>query len=44
MKRECLPVWPRYHRAEDVIMDFSGQGKPEPGKDPWGAELDAAAD
>ncbi len=38
-----LPAWPKYDRAQDVIMDFAGNGKAVPGKDPWGAELDAAA-
>lgn len=38
-----LPDWPRYDRAEDVIMDFSAKGKAVPEKDPWGPELDAAS-
>lgn len=38
-----LPVWPRYERARDEIMDFATSGNAVPGKDPWGAELDAAA-
>jgi para-nitrobenzyl esterase len=37
-----LPEWPRYERAKDVIMDFAPSGTAVPGKDPWGAELDAA--
>lgn len=37
-----LPAWPRYDRSQDVIMDFSMDGKPVPGMDPWGAELDAS--
>jgi para-nitrobenzyl esterase len=37
-----LPAWPRYTRASDAIMDFTANGKAEPGKDPWGADLDAA--
>ena len=39
-----LPNWPRYDRAQDVIMDFSSGGVPVPAKDPWGAELDAAGE
>jgi para-nitrobenzyl esterase len=38
-----LPKWPRYDSAQDVIMDFATSGDAVPGKDPWGAELDAAA-
>lgn len=38
-----LPVWPRYQRARDEIMDFAASGRAEPGKDGWGTELDAAA-
>ena len=38
-----LPAWPRYDRAKDEIMDFAASGAAVPGKDPWGAELDAAA-
>ena len=38
-----LPAWPRYSRATDEIMDFAASGKAEPQKDPWGAEIDAAA-
>lgn len=38
-----LPAWPKYSAASDVIMDFAGNGVATPGKDPWGAELDAAA-
>jgi len=37
-----LPVWPRYARASDTIMDFAATGKPVAGKDPWGSEIDAA--
>jgi para-nitrobenzyl esterase len=37
-----LPAWPRYSPASDVIMDFAPDGQAVPGKDPWGAELDAA--
>lgn len=38
-----LPLWPRYDRAKDEIMDFARDGRAVPGRDPWGAELDAAA-
>ncbi|KRA83962.1 carboxylesterase/lipase family protein [Altererythrobacter sp. Root672] len=38
-----LPAWPKYDRSKDEIMDFATNGKAVPGKDPWGAELDAAA-
>ena len=38
-----LPAWPKYDRAQDRIMDFSPGGKAVPEKDPWGADLDAAA-
>ena len=38
-----LPAWPKYDRAKDEIMDFATNGRAVPGKDPWGAELDAAA-
>lgn len=37
-----LPTWPQYTAANDTIMDFAGDGMAMPGKDPWGAELDAA--
>jgi para-nitrobenzyl esterase len=37
-----LPVWPRYSRAADVIVNFTEDGTVVPQKDPWGAELDAA--
>lgn len=30
-----LPVWPRYERAKDQIMDFAPDGRAVPGKDPW---------
>jgi para-nitrobenzyl esterase len=36
-----LPRWPRYDHEQDVIMDFATSGEAVPGKDPWGAELDA---
>ena len=38
-----LPKWPRYARARDEIMDFAASGEPVVQKDPWGAEIDAAA-
>lgn len=38
-----LPAWPRYERAKDEIMDFATTGEAVPGRDPWGAEMDAAA-
>jgi para-nitrobenzyl esterase len=37
-----LPVWPRYDRARDEIMDFAASAMAVPGKDPWGDEMDAA--
>jgi para-nitrobenzyl esterase len=37
-----LPVWPRYDAKSDPVMDFSVSGRPEPQKDPWGAEIDVA--
>lgn len=41
-KHGGLPQWPGYTKAGDQIMDFSANGKAEPQKDPWGAELAAA--
>lgn len=38
-----LPAWPKYSAATDQIMDFAGNGVATPGKDPWGADIDAAA-
>jgi para-nitrobenzyl esterase len=38
-----LAAWPRYDRAQDEIMDFAATGAAVPGKDPWGAQMDAAA-
>lgn len=35
-----LPAWPKYDPAGDSLMDFSAAGKAEPGKDPWGADID----
>ena len=39
-----LPAWPHYDAAKDVIMDFTPSGRAVPGKDPWAADIDAAAD
>jgi len=38
-----LPLWPRYSRAADRIMDFASDGRAVPAKDPLGPEIDAAA-
>ena len=38
-----LPAWPHYDAAKDVIMDFTPSGRAVPGKDPWAADIDAAA-
>jgi para-nitrobenzyl esterase len=38
-----LPRWPRYQAASDPLMDFAADGRAVPQKDPWGAEIDAAA-
>jgi para-nitrobenzyl esterase len=38
-----LPTWPRYARSADQIMDFAEDGQAVAQKDPWGAEIDAAA-
>ncbi|WP_428027872.1 carboxylesterase/lipase family protein [Altererythrobacter sp.] len=40
---EGLPLWPRYDRDSDVIMDFSEEGEAVAQEDPWGPEIDAAA-
>lgn len=37
-----LPPWPRYARADDRIMDFTGKGEAVSGTDPLGSELDVA--
>ncbi len=37
-----LTDWPRFSRANDVIVDFTDSGKAIAQKDPWGAEIDAA--
>ena len=36
-----LPVWPRYSKAADAIMDFSASGTAIPGKDPLTFEAPA---
>lgn len=38
-----MPVWPRYARETDQIMDFAENGQAIAHKDPWGAEIDAFA-
>lgn len=38
-----LPVWPRYTKAGDEMMDFAADGAMKPGKDPWSAQLDKVA-
>jgi len=38
-----LPAWPRYDAAKDEIMDFAPNGRAIAEKDPWGAEIGAAA-
>ncbi|MET4666955.1 carboxylesterase family protein [Sphingomonas sp. PvP056] len=38
-----LPVWPAYRHDSDALMDFSAAGTAQPQKDPWGAEIEAAA-
>jgi para-nitrobenzyl esterase len=37
-----LPKWPRYDPAQDVIMDFSQEGKAVPERDPWNGSSEAA--
>jgi len=37
-----LAAWPRYDRTQDAIMDFAKSGDAVAGKDPWGADIDAA--
>lgn len=37
-----LPVWERYARAADAIMDFTANGAAVMGKDAWGADIDGA--
>jgi len=38
-----LPKWPRFTAKGDEILDFAADGKAVVGRDPWGAEIDAAA-
>jgi para-nitrobenzyl esterase len=38
-----LPKWPRFTAKGDEILDFAADGKAVAGRDPWGAEIDAAA-
>lgn len=37
-----LPAWPRYTPSGDELMDFAADGKAVAGRDPWGAEIEAA--
>lgn len=37
-----LPDWPRYTPQGDALLDFAADGKAAAGRDPWGAEIDAA--
>jgi para-nitrobenzyl esterase len=37
-----LPAWPRFTAKDDAILDFAADGKAVAGRDPWGAEIDAA--
>ncbi|WP_404710584.1 carboxylesterase/lipase family protein [Sphingomonas sp. MMS24-J13] len=37
-----LPQWAHYAAASDTIMDFAASGDAVPGKDTWGADIDAA--
>ncbi len=37
-----LPAWPRFTTKDDVILDFAADGMAVAGRDPWGAEIDAA--
>lgn len=38
-----LPVWSRFTKADQQIMDFSADGKATPQVDPWAADLATAA-
>lgn len=38
-----LPRWEAFTKEGDQIMDFAEDATAKPGKDPWGADLDAAA-
>jgi para-nitrobenzyl esterase len=35
-------VLPRYTRASDTIMDFTGEGKAVASRDPWGQQIEQA--
>ncbi|MGR6330011.1 carboxylesterase/lipase family protein [Sphingomonas sp. XXL09] len=35
-----LPDWPRYTRVNDVLMDFTADGKAVAERDPWGADIE----
>ena len=35
-----LPDWPRYTRANDVLMDFTADGEAVAESDPWGADIE----
>src|SRR5262249_24432475 len=34
------PAWPRYSKAQDVLMTFTAPGVPAAEKDPWKQRLD----
>ena len=38
-----LPVWQPYRHETDALMDFAPDGTAQPKKDPWGADIEAAA-
>ena len=38
-----LPDWPRYARTSDELMDFGADGSARAQRDPWGAQIDDAA-
>jgi para-nitrobenzyl esterase len=37
-----LPDWPKYTRANDVIMDFTADGTAVAARDPWGQQIEQA--
>lgn len=37
-----LPNWPRFTATGDELLDFAADGKAVAGRDPWGAQIDAA--
>ena len=41
-KNPQIDGWPRYHRRDGKMMDFSRQGTADLIDDPWAAEIDAA--